>query len=107
MRQSSKLLLQGFTWIIIGTAISILGYSNAEPGEHYYIFWGLPLYGIFKIIQAIEYDKPIISQMQENKEPHTPNRAEPISLKKSYKWIMYFLVFVLIMVGISFFTDKS
>ena len=52
---ANKMILGGVGWIIAGLTITGITYSMAEPGGTYYVFWGLSIYGAYRLIKGIYY----------------------------------------------------
>jgi len=42
----------GFVWVVIGVVITWGSYSLASDGGTYFVFWGLIVYGVYKIIKG-------------------------------------------------------
>lgn len=53
-RQEAKQeITVGIIWAGIGAAITWISYTMASDGDTYFIFWGLIIYGGYKIIKGI------------------------------------------------------
>lgn len=54
-RAANKIILGGIGWIIAGLVITGITYSAAKPGGAYYVFWGLCIYGAYRLIKGLYY----------------------------------------------------
>lgn len=52
---ATKMILGGIGWIAAGLVITGITYSIAEPGGSYYVFWGLSIYGAYRLIKGVYY----------------------------------------------------
>ena len=54
IQKATRARLVGFYWFLAGSAVSLVSYFDASPGESYVIFWGAPVFGLIRMYQAHE-----------------------------------------------------
>ncbi|HWO07778.1 MAG TPA: hypothetical protein VNM40_04340 [Candidatus Paceibacterota bacterium] len=52
---ANRIILGGIGWIAAGIIITWITYAMADPGESYFIFWGLSVYGAYRLLKGIYY----------------------------------------------------
>ena len=58
-KAANRMTKSGIILIIVGLALTGITYALAEPGGSYYIFWGLPIYGFYRLIKGLNYESSV------------------------------------------------
>lgn len=51
---ADQVIRRGWYWVVGGLVFSLGTYAIAEPGSSYVVFWGAPLYGLYRVYQGIK-----------------------------------------------------
>jgi hypothetical protein len=54
-KAANRMILGGIGWIVAGLVVTGVTYSIAEPGGTYFVFWGLSVYGLYRLVKGIYY----------------------------------------------------
>ena len=64
-KAANGMINSGIALIVVGLALTGITYAFAEPGGSYYIFWGLPIYGFYRLIKGLNYNSSIGNSNEE------------------------------------------
>ncbi|MFA4998603.1 MAG: zinc ribbon domain-containing protein [Candidatus Paceibacterota bacterium] len=64
-KAANGMVKSGIVFIVFGLALTGITYAFAEPGGSYYVFWGLPIYGFYRLIKGLNYNSSIGDSSEE------------------------------------------
>jgi hypothetical protein len=56
---ADRMIRTGWYWVAGGLVVTLIGYSAAEPGGGYVVFWGAPLFGLYRVFQGFRLKSKI------------------------------------------------
>ena len=56
---ADRMIRTGWYWVGGGLVVTLIGYSDAEPGGSFVVFWGAPLFGLYRVFQGFRLKNQI------------------------------------------------
>lgn len=54
MLAADQIIRRGWYWVGGGLILSFATYAAADPGGGFVVFWGAPLYGLYRVYKGVQ-----------------------------------------------------